>query len=77
MTRIQQADQPPTFVEQLMNDFQFISDEEKLLFSKYMIALWNHVPRPSLGGKSPSERDKATGEIEKRLTREMLDYIFS
>ena len=77
MTRIQRAEKPVSLVERLMNEIQFISDEERMLFSKYMIALWNHIPRPSLEGKSPSERAKESGELEQRLTQEMVDYVFS
>jgi len=42
-----------------------------------MIALCNYIPRPSFGRKSPSEHAKETGQIEKRLTREMFDHVFN
>ncbi len=71
LKQIKEAEGPFDFIDPLMTEIKFFSSTEKELLTKYLLNLWNYVPHPSFNGKTEA------GEIEKRLTMEMVEYVTS
>ncbi len=71
LNQIKEAEEPFDFIDPLMAEIEFFSSTEKELLTRYLLNLWNYVPRPSF------EEKTETGEIEKCLTKEMVEYVTS
>jgi len=77
IAQMQQTENVFDVVDHFMPKITFFTGEEKQIFANYLMRIWNYVPRPSSGGVTPEERAKEIGELEKRLIREMVEYVSS